>query len=72
MSLGLYLVAVALLLGYDSSVGNTVGRTVQGFAWGGLVGTWWGRGLVALFLCFLATLVFLATLKSGAAKRSNK
>ena len=55
LALAFYAVGLLLVLGYRVPGGDTV----RGFAWGGLVTTWWGRAVAASFAIFLGTLLLL-------------
>ena len=65
IALVFYAVAVLLILGYRTPGGNKV----SGFAWDGLVTTWWGRAAAAAFAVFIGTLFLLAAKRRLHAKR---
>jgi hypothetical protein len=67
IALVFYAVAVLLVLGYGVPGRNKV----TGFAWEGLVTTWWGRAAAAAFAIFMGTLFLLAAKRLLHGKRSK-
>jgi hypothetical protein len=68
IALVFYATAILLALGYRGSSGNKV----TGFAWDGLVTTWWGRGAAAAFAIFVGTLFLLAAKRFLHPKRPGR